>query len=84
MMTSYDDDMRTIIEIPEEQLRALDMWRHTRGISRAEAVRLAVANLLEGAARARTSMEAAFGLWSDRQLDGLAEQERVRAEWDLR
>lgn len=84
MMTSYDDGMRTIIEIPEEQLRALDAWRCARGISRAEAVRLAIASLLEDEARARASMEAAFGVWRGRELDGLAEQERLRAEWDQR
>lgn len=84
MMTAYDDGMRTIIELPEEQLRALDAWRHVRGISRAEAVRRAVANLLEDEAHARASVDAAFGLWSDRGLDGLVEQERLRAEWGER
>ncbi len=84
MMTSYDNVMRTIIELPDEQLRALDSWRLPRGISRAEAVRRAVAHLLQDEAQARAAVDAAFGLWSDRQLDGLAEQERLRAEWDDR
>lgn len=76
--------MRTIIELPEEQLVALDAWRRARGISRAEAVRRAVAHLLEGEAEARTAVDAAFGLWRGRGLDGLEEQERLRAEWDER
>ena len=84
VMPFYDDEMRTIIELPEEQLRALDAWRQVRGISRAEAVRRAVANLLEDEAQVRAAVDAAFGLWSDRSLDGLAEQERLRAEWDER
>ena len=83
-MTLYDDVMRTIIELPEDQLRALDAWRSPRGISRAEAVRRAVAHLLEDEAQTRAAVDAAFGLWSDRQLDGLAEQDRLRAEWDDR
>ena len=43
-----------------------------------------MAALLADEARARASMEAAFGVWSDRVVDGLAEQERLRAEWDRR
>ena len=84
MMTAHDDAMRTIIELPEEQLRALDAWRQARGISRAEAVRRAVANLLQDEAQVRAAVHAAFGVWSTRALDGLAEQERLRAEWDAR
>lgn len=84
MMTPYDDAMRTIIELPKDQLRALDAWRRARGVSRAEAVRRAVAILLEDEARARAAVEAAFGIWRDRAVDGLAEQERIRAEWDDR
>lgn len=84
VMPLYDDGMRTIIELPEEQLRALDAWRHARGISRAEAIRRAVANLLEDEVESRVSVDAAFGLWRSRELDGLTEQERLRTEWDER
>lgn len=76
--------MRTIIELPEEQLRALDVWRRARGMSRAEAVGRAVANLLGAEVRGHAAIEAAFGLWSDRATDGLTEQDRLRAEWDER
>mgnify|MGYP002632820227 CR=1 FL=1 len=84
MMTAYDDGMRTIIELPEEQLRALDAWRQVRGISRAEAVRRAVATLLGDEIQVRAAVDAAFGLWSHRSVDGLAEQDRLRAEWEER
>lgn len=84
MMPRYDDGMRTIIEIPEDQLRALDTWRLARGISRAEAVRRAVAVLLDEQVDVRASVDAAFGIWSGRAVDGLAEQQRLRAEWDDR
>ncbi|MCB9666046.1 MAG: ribbon-helix-helix protein, CopG family [Alphaproteobacteria bacterium] len=76
--------MRTIVELPEDQLRALDAWSRARGISRAEAVRRAVAHLLQDATQVRAAADAAFGLWRDREVDGLAEQERLRAEWDDR
>lgn len=32
----------------------------------------------------RMVVDSAFGLWKARALDGLAEQERLRAEWDDR
>ena len=84
MMTAYDDGMRTIIELPDDQLRALDAWRRRRGLTRAEAVRRAVAGLLQEEIELRTATEAAFGLWRGRSLDGLTEQERLRAEWQGR
>jgi metal-responsive CopG/Arc/MetJ family transcriptional regulator len=82
MMTLHDDVMRTIIDLPEEQLSALDAWRLARGVSRAEAVRRAVARLLDDELARRAAVAAAFGLWKGR--DGLVDQERLRAEWDDR
>lgn len=82
MMTHYDDGMRTIIELPDEQLRSLDLWRQARGVSRAEAIRRAISCLLEQEENRQGAMEAAFGLWKGR--DDLLEQERLRSEWDER
>jgi hypothetical protein len=50
-----------------------------RHISRAEAVRLAVAGFIEHEDVADDG--SAFGLWRDRE-DGLAYEARLRAEWD--
>ena len=71
--------MRTIIELPEEQLTGLDGWCRREGISRAEAIRRAVAAML--AERAKGEAAGAFGLWRDRAADALAEQEKIRNEW---
>lgn len=71
--------MRTIIELPEEQLTGLDGWCRREGISRAEAIRRAVAAML--AERAKGEAAGAFGLWRERATDALAEQERIRNEW---
>lgn len=81
MMTCYDDViMRTIIELPGDQVDALDALCRRDGISRAEAVRRAVA-LLVGAKGALAS-GTAFGVWRDRREDGLVYQDRVRGtEW---
>jgi metal-responsive CopG/Arc/MetJ family transcriptional regulator len=71
--------MRTIIELPEEQLTGLDGWCRREGISRAEAIRRAVAAML--AERAKGDAAGAFGLWRDRAAEALAEQEKIRNEW---
>jgi hypothetical protein len=79
MMPSYDDDMRTIIELPEDQLRDLAELCRRERISRAEAIRRAVA---EYSRRRRAGdTRRAFGLWRDRRRDGLAYERRLRREW---
>lgn len=82
MMTWYDDAMRTIIELPEQQLAALDGICRREGISRAEAIRRAVALLVQ--TRAPGGSGDAFGLWHARRRDGLKYQERLRREWNRR
>lgn len=71
--------MRTIIELPGDQLEALDSLCRRDRISRAEAIRRAVALLVRS--EGGIASGAAFGIWRDRGEDGLAYQERMRAEW---
>jgi hypothetical protein len=81
--------MRTLIDLPDQQLKDLGEICATRQISRAEAVRQAVAAYIE---QNRPAREAAFGLWKGQEVylpgdseplpeDGLAYQERLRSEW---
>ena len=74
--------MRTIIDLPADQIQALDALSKRENISRAEAVRRAVAEHLQR--HLRSGADRAFGIWRDRKEDGLAYQERVRREWDHR
>jgi len=78
-MTSYDDVMRTIVELPETQLEALGDLCRREGISRAEAVRRAVADMLTRERAARPNQ--AFGLWRAKPVDALAYQRKLRREW---
>jgi Ribbon-helix-helix protein, copG family len=72
--------MRTIIEVPQDQLRSLDGLCEREGISRAEGIRRAIADhLLRNPAPAR---QAAFGLWRGRGIDGLEYQASIRDEWN--
>ncbi len=78
MMTS----MRTIIDLPHTQLEALDALCRREGISRAEAVRRAVAQHVR---QARTAgPDPAFGLWRRKRVDGLRYERGIRREWDAR
>lgn len=72
--------MRTIIELPGEQLEALDALCRRDRISRAEAIRRAVALLVQS--HGGVASGTAFGIWRDRAEDGLASQERMRStDW---
>jgi metal-responsive CopG/Arc/MetJ family transcriptional regulator len=62
--------MRTIIEVPADQLEALDALCGRERISRAEAIRRAVADVVRRDRDQRP--DAAFGLWRGRDLDGVA------------
>lgn len=70
--------MRTIIDLPEEQVRALAEVCRKRKISRAEAVRQAVGAMLD---RERiTGREAAFGAWA-KGKDSREIVAKLRSEW---
>ena len=71
--------MRTIIEVPRDQLDALEALCTREGISRAEAVRRAIASYVHR--ENASAMDQAFGLWRKRRVSGLRYQERRRSEW---
>ncbi len=78
-MTTYDDDMRTIISLPDEQIRALAELCRREGISRAQAIRLAIERYTQD--ELHRSQDDAFGIWQGRGVDGLEYERRLREEW---
>jgi Arc/MetJ-type ribon-helix-helix transcriptional regulator len=70
--------MRTIIDLPEQSRQQLDALCRQRGISRAEAIRQALALWLQ---QQQSDHASVFGLWRDRQEDALALQDALRQEW---
>lgn len=78
--------MRTIVDIPEDQVKALDVLGKKHDLSRAELVRRAVAQYLEGEQKSQKSkLDQYFGILKGSDLfdgmDGLAWQKKMRAEW---
>lgn len=78
--------MRTIVDIPEPSLQALDELARLRGQSRAAAVRSAVDSYVEAnrAEMRRAKLEDLFDRIKPGEFgeDGVVYQQRIRAEWD--
>jgi metal-responsive CopG/Arc/MetJ family transcriptional regulator len=71
--------LRTLVDIPAEDLELLNSVVKRLDISRAEFVRRAISTSLEP--HRNDSGAEAFGIWRDRPVDGLEYQERMREEW---
>ncbi len=72
--------MQMEIELTEEESQELAKVGEKLSLSRDDVIRLAISQYLER----ELTLGQAFGLWADRNEDGLAYQERLRAEWDDR
>ncbi len=72
--------MRTIVDLPDEQIAALKRVARAKKVSRAEVIREAVAQYLVEQTPDRVD---AFGLWGGARPreDGVAYQRRLRREW---
>lgn len=69
--------MRIWVELPEEMMARLDELSRARNSMRQNLIRQAIAELL---AKNR-ALDATFGMWADRGVDGMAYQDRLRTEW---
>lgn len=72
--------MRTLIDIPPEQIQALASLGQSQRRSRAALVRDAIRDYLE--AHQSVNAGQAFGAWGKRRRDGLAYQKKLRSEWE--
>ena len=71
--------MRTLVEIPDDDIKWLDRVAEERGVSRTAIVREAVAAMRAGTSR--KAVDDFFGVWRDRADigEGLGFQRRIRA-----
>ena len=71
--------MRTLVDLGDSQVQALDELSKKDKRSRASLIREAIDDFL---AQRRSDREGdAFGLWGKRKVEGLAFQEKARGEW---
>jgi hypothetical protein len=70
--------MRTLVDIPDDQINALAKIGEHRRLSRAALIRRAIAALI--ASESAPPSDEAFGVWGQGE-DGLDYQNRLRAEW---
>ncbi len=78
-MSMYDAAMRTVIDVPDDVIKSLDRVGGVENRSRAALIREAITEYLR--AKSVPSMEAAFGLWKEREIDGVQYQNELRGEW---
>ena len=72
--------MRTIIDIPDQLVESLDRVGKTYQKSRSALVREAITDFLK--VKSIPQAEAAFGLWKQKNKDGVAYQNDLRQEWE--
>ncbi|WP_137135431.1 CopG family transcriptional regulator [Rhizobium sp. FKY42] len=73
--------MRTLVDIEDKAISALDRIARDENVSRSALIREAVADLLKK--RHSSDMQDAFGLWSKSSAcqDGVEYQRLLREEW---
>ncbi len=79
--------MRTIVDLPKEQIEALDSYAKSKGISRAAAVREAVATYLPEKKPKKIDWRKHPAFGSEKMPKGFDSVEyvrKLRAEWDHR
>ena len=76
--------MRTLVDIPDEDVKWLDARARERGVSRAAILREVIKHYLE--VKEREGFEKYFGLWERHgsTVDGLAYERELRDEWEDR
>ena len=79
MITLYVIIMRTIVELPGPLVEELDRHADRESVSRAEAVRRAIAEYLARRSAPRT--DTGFGIWQKKKIDALTYVDRLRDEW---
>ena len=70
---------RTIVDIPGEQVNALDRIRAQQHVTRAALIREAIAMYLR--THHAGLAEEAFGIWRNKPVDALAHERKLRSEW---
>ena len=84
MMKWYGDAMRTIVDLPDDQIEQLREYCQREHVSRAEAVRRGVKTLLAQKKKEDTTriLNETFGSWKHLGIDADTYVREIRAEWE--
>lgn len=75
--------MRTIVDIPDTQVKFLKQLSEKKKMSRAEIIRRALNNYITEHNKTVTGYKSAFGSWGESNLkDGVSYQQKLRDEWE--
>ena len=80
MITIADNviNLRTIVDLPDQDRALLDVLCRQRGLSRAAAIREALRLWLQ---QQQPQSQEVFGLWANRSQDALCIEAELRQEW---
>ena len=73
--------MRTIVDIPDPQVKILNQLSKKKKISRAAIIRQALADFIISHSKTRNSYKAAFGIWNKKKINSIDYQNKLRNEW---
>jgi metal-responsive CopG/Arc/MetJ family transcriptional regulator len=74
--------MRTIVTIPDNQIKEIEALCHEQHISRAELIRLSLSSYIKSYRAAPRNKDKAFGILKSSGIDGIKHQDQLRSEWD--
>jgi hypothetical protein len=76
--------MRTLVDIPDKDIKALTLMSKQRKVSRAALLREAVSAYLATNSKAARDarIDAVAGIWKDRGIDTMDYLDKLRSEWE--
>lgn len=75
--------MRTIIDIPDLQIKVLDEISNIKHVSRASIIREALNRYIIEINKNKRDFESAFGIWENENYSGVRYQRILREEWSI-
>lgn len=73
--------MRTLVDIPDHDIKILNQLSKKKKISRAEIIRQALTSYITNHSKAKELYIKAFGIWKEKKLNSLEYQRKFREEW---
>jgi len=73
--------MRTIVTIPDNQIKEIESLCHEQHISRSELIRLSLSAYISSHKALRNN-DTAFGILKGNSVDAIEHQDKLRSEWE--